>query len=96
MRTRIVQILSAAVLAVGLVAVLPAAADTASGDGIVRVRSAYPLDETVVRLKQDIAGGQGPGGHQHQRAEGETARQEDHAESGSGRVLHGNHFLPGR
>ena len=55
MFTRIVQHLLAALLAVGLVAALPAAADTAGGDGIVRVKSAYPLDETVVRLKQDIA-----------------------------------------
>ena len=55
MFTRIVQLFSAALLAVGLVAALPAAADTAGGDGIVRVKSAYPLDETVVRLKQDIA-----------------------------------------
>jgi uncharacterized protein (DUF302 family) len=55
MYTRIVQLFSAALLAVSLVAALPAAADTAGGDGIVRVKSAYPLDETVVRLKQDIA-----------------------------------------
>jgi uncharacterized protein (DUF302 family) len=55
MFTRIVQHLSAALLAGGLVATLPAAADIAGGDGIVRVKSAYPLDETVVRLKQDIA-----------------------------------------
>ena len=55
MLTLIVRYLSAALLAVSLVAALPAAADTAGGDGIVRVKSAYPLDETVVRLKQDIA-----------------------------------------
>ena len=34
------------------------AADTAvqlPGDGIVKVKSAYPVDETITRLKQDIA-----------------------------------------
>ncbi len=29
--------------------------DAVGADGLVRVRSAYPLDETVVRLRQDIA-----------------------------------------
>jgi len=53
MFTRIVKLCSAAALALGLAWSASAAAD---GDGIVRVRSAYPLDETVVRLKQDIAG----------------------------------------
>jgi len=53
--TRIVQLFSAALFALGLVASLTAAADTTGGDGIVRVKSVYPLDETVVRLKQDIA-----------------------------------------
>jgi uncharacterized protein (DUF302 family) len=27
----------------------------AAGDGVVKVKSAYPLDETIARLKQDIA-----------------------------------------
>ena len=53
MFARIVKLCSAAALALGLAWSASAAAD---GDGIVRVRSAYPLDETVVRLKQDIAG----------------------------------------
>ena len=26
-----------------------------AGDGIVKVKSAYPVDETIVRLKKDIA-----------------------------------------
>jgi uncharacterized protein (DUF302 family) len=56
MLARIVRFLAAALAAAGLAAALPAAADTAGGDGIVRVKSAYPLDETVARLKQDIAG----------------------------------------
>ena len=32
-----------------------AAADAVGADGLVRVRSAYPVDETVTRLRQDIA-----------------------------------------
>jgi uncharacterized protein (DUF302 family) len=56
MYLRIVQFLSAALLATGLAASLPAAADGVGADGIVRVKSAYPLDETIDRLKKDIAG----------------------------------------
>jgi uncharacterized protein (DUF302 family) len=55
MHARIVQILAAALFAVGLVALLPAAPQDLGADGIVRVKSAYPLDETVTRLKKDIA-----------------------------------------
>ncbi len=55
MHARIAQILAAALLAVGLVISLAPAAQTAGADGIVRVKSAYPLDETVARLKKDIA-----------------------------------------
>jgi uncharacterized protein (DUF302 family) len=55
MYTPIARILAAALVAVGLAAALPAVAQSLDGDGIVRVRSAYPLDETVARLKQDIA-----------------------------------------
>jgi uncharacterized protein (DUF302 family) len=55
MYVRIVQLLSAALFAAGLAASLPAAADGVGADGIVRVKSAYPLDETVDRLKKDIA-----------------------------------------
>ena len=55
MYPRIVQFLSAALFAVGLAASIPAAADGIGADGIVRVKSAYPLDETVDRLKKDLA-----------------------------------------
>ncbi len=55
MSNRILRLASAALFAVGLVASLPAAAEAAGADGIVRVKSAYPLDETVARLKKDIA-----------------------------------------
>lgn len=40
-------------LAAGITAAAPACAQT--DDGIVRVRSAYPTDETIARLKRDIA-----------------------------------------
>jgi uncharacterized protein (DUF302 family) len=36
-------------------AVLAAAPAAAGDDGVVRVKSAYPADETIARLKQDIA-----------------------------------------
>lgn len=32
-----------------------ASAPQLAGDGVVRVKSAYPLDETIARLKRDIA-----------------------------------------
>jgi uncharacterized protein (DUF302 family) len=35
--------------------VAPNAIASPGGDGIVRVRSAYPVDETVARLKADVA-----------------------------------------
>jgi hypothetical protein len=54
MFTRIIRLFTAALLAAAFVAPLFAAAQ-AVGDGIVRVKSAYPLDETIARLKQDIA-----------------------------------------
>lgn len=60
MFTRIGKLRSAVLLAAGLI--LSAAATQAGGlgqatadDGLVRVRSAYPLDETVARLEKDIA-----------------------------------------
>ncbi len=61
MLTRIVNSSTAAILAAGLMLSAcaarqgDAAAQAASDDGIVRVRSAYAVDETVARLKQDVA-----------------------------------------
>jgi uncharacterized protein (DUF302 family) len=54
MFARIVKAFPAALLALALIA-SSATAQTASGDGIVRVKSAYALAETVARLKKDIA-----------------------------------------
>jgi uncharacterized protein (DUF302 family) len=60
MFTRILKVCSAVILATGLM--LSAAATQAGGltqtvsdDGLVRVKSAYPLDVTIARLRKDIA-----------------------------------------
>jgi len=60
MFTRIAKVCSAILLASGLV--LSSAATQAGTvtqavgeDGLVRVKSAYPLDETIARLEKDIA-----------------------------------------
>ncbi|WP_284617213.1 DUF302 domain-containing protein [Aquabacterium humicola] len=58
MHHRILPVLGAAALGLALTtAAAPAAAEAVvlQGDGIVRVRSAYGVDETVSRLKADVA-----------------------------------------
>ena len=55
---RISQSTAAALVALALVNTQPAAAQSAvsvADNGLVRVRSAYSMDETVSRLRQDIA-----------------------------------------
>jgi uncharacterized protein (DUF302 family) len=47
---------TAFLVAVTSMLALLAPASAASGDGIVKVKSAYSVDETVMRLKADIAG----------------------------------------
>ena len=54
MFARLSQLCSAALFAFTLAASLPAAT-LAANDGIVRVKSAYPMGETIARLKKDIA-----------------------------------------
>jgi uncharacterized protein (DUF302 family) len=54
MFTRMIQTCSALLLACALTASLPAVT-LADNDGVVRVRSAYPMGETIERLKKDIA-----------------------------------------
>jgi uncharacterized protein (DUF302 family) len=54
MFARIIQICSAFLLACVLTASSPPVT-LADNDGVVRVRSAYPLSETIERLKKDIA-----------------------------------------
>src|SRR5512134_1137513 len=58
----IAKLAPAAILAAALAASPAAFAQSAgqaalqlAGDGVVRVKSAYPVDETVARLKKDIA-----------------------------------------
>jgi uncharacterized protein (DUF302 family) len=55
MFTRVASILSAAVFAVLLTVCSAVTAKAQTEDGVVRIRSAYPLTETVARLKRDIA-----------------------------------------
>jgi uncharacterized protein (DUF302 family) len=61
MSSSLARFCSVAVVAAGLafastVAVnAQSARPTLTGDGIVRVKSAYPVDETITRIKQDIA-----------------------------------------
>ena len=47
------RILSAALLA--LMSISPQTAYTAENDGIVRIKSAYSMPETIKRLKKDVA-----------------------------------------
>jgi len=50
-------ILAPAALIALIVAVVSFSALTGAGDdGIIRVKSAYPLNETVARIKQDVSG----------------------------------------
>jgi uncharacterized protein (DUF302 family) len=55
MFARINQFFQASLLTVTLAALAPAPA-LAGDDGIVKVKSAYPIAETIERLKKDIAG----------------------------------------
>jgi uncharacterized protein (DUF302 family) len=54
MFTRMIQICSAFLLACALTT-LSSSVTLADNDGVVRVRSAYPIGETIERLKKDIA-----------------------------------------
>src|SRR5262245_24979072 len=54
MIARMMQMWSAALIAAALTAASPITA-AAGNDGIVRVKSAYPIAETIERLKKDIA-----------------------------------------
>jgi uncharacterized protein (DUF302 family) len=54
MFARLIQLCSAALFAFAFAALLPAPT-LAANDGIVRVKSAYPIGETIERLEKDIA-----------------------------------------
>ena len=56
MFARIWRVCSAVMVVSGLMLSSPAVqADGASSDGLIKVKSAYPMDETVARLEKDIA-----------------------------------------
>ena len=55
MFTRLVKFASAACFGFALISSSSAIAQTVGADGLVKVKSAYGMDETVARLKQDIA-----------------------------------------
>jgi uncharacterized protein (DUF302 family) len=55
MLARVVKLCSAASLAFALMLSAPSATKAADEDGIVRVKSAYSMGETIARLKKDIA-----------------------------------------
>ena len=55
MSTRIAKSLSAAVFGIALLSSSFAMAQNVGADGLIRVKSAYGVDETVARLKKDIA-----------------------------------------
>ena len=58
MSRHIISIFPGALISLALLASTPATAQSSAAradDGLVRVRSAYSMDETVARLKQDIA-----------------------------------------
>jgi uncharacterized protein (DUF302 family) len=44
-----------AAMAAALTITLPVAAETAGADGLIRVKSAYGMDETISRIRKDIA-----------------------------------------
>lgn len=50
-----IKICSAALFAVALTALSPTVS-RAGDDGVIKVKSAYPIGETIERLKKDIAG----------------------------------------
>ena len=55
MFTRISKLLAVAAFGFTLVAAGPVGAQSVGADGLVKVKSAYGVDETVARLKSDIA-----------------------------------------
>ena len=54
MRARLTQ-LGCAVLVVGVLTATTSITASAGSDGVVRVKSAFPIGETIERLKKDIA-----------------------------------------
>jgi uncharacterized protein (DUF302 family) len=55
MTSRTFRPLLAAIASLSLLAASGAFAQTAGADGLIKVRSAYGMDETIARIKKDIA-----------------------------------------
>ena len=55
MKHRTTALLSAALFGITLAGAGPATAQTVGADGLISVKSAYGMDETIARLKKDIA-----------------------------------------
>jgi uncharacterized protein (DUF302 family) len=55
MFARVVRVCSVALLTAVLTFSVPEVTKADDADGVVRVKSAYPMAETIARLKQDIA-----------------------------------------
>jgi uncharacterized protein (DUF302 family) len=55
MFTFLKQCLQALAIGLFLIVVTSAEAEPVGGDGLIKVKSAYPVDETIARLKTDIA-----------------------------------------
>lgn len=56
MFTRISKLSSAAALGIALLSSTVVIAQTVGADGLIKVKSAYGMEETLDRLKKDIAG----------------------------------------
>ena len=55
MKSRTSRFVRCALFGVALAAAVPAVAQTAGADGLIRVKSAYGMDETIARIRKDIA-----------------------------------------
>ncbi len=55
MFTRMSKLCSAATLGIALVSSTSVVAQTVGADGLIKVKSAYSMDETISRIKKDIA-----------------------------------------
>ena len=55
MSDRVTGVCSAALLVFALIVFAPSATSAGGDDGIIRVKSAYPIAETISRLKKDIS-----------------------------------------
>ena len=55
MNGRTLRFLSVSTFAISLLASVPASAQTVAANGLIKVRSAYGMEETIARIRKDIA-----------------------------------------